>query len=196
MLSQSNQQGGVIMKAANTPRFLFTITLLSILFFQLPIMAEVKKGSNTYTKIKIVGSIINFSEIAKYMSKESYFQIVKIPKNDRINGYIDGKGRLKVDSELPILEISADGLFPDKILNLEPGKYTIFPQLLGIAGNQNSNLVFVNTKALLDPYKMEKLFLKNITDKKLVVISVPENPKNIVLINIGEVMIPSPENSQ
>ena len=101
------------------------------------------------TNVEIKGSIINFSEASKYMTKESYFQIVKIPENRKLNGFFDSKGRIKVNSEHPKLNITKNGTFNSNLLNLEPGDYTIVPQLFSPGVYQTSNLVVTNAKKLL-----------------------------------------------
>lgn len=146
------------------------------------------------TKIELVGSVINFSEAAKYITRESYFQIVKIPENHKLDGHFDGQGRIKVNSTLPKLKISKNGSFAGNLLSLEPGDYTIVPQLFASGVYQTSNLVFTNANALLVPYEMKTLFLRKEKDESLAVISVPENPNQTVVIDIGKVVIPPPHN--
>ena len=144
------------------------------------------------TKIKLAGSVINFSEITKYMAGDSYFQLVKIPSNRKLDGHFDGQGRIKVNSTLPRVKISSNGLFDGNIFSLDPGEYTIVPQLFASGVYQTSNLVMTNSDALLYPFEMKTLFLRKIDDKSIAIIRVPNNLKKTVFIDIGEVVIPLP----
>jgi hypothetical protein len=131
------------------------------------------------------------------MTRESCFQIVKIPENQNFEGQVDAQGRYKLNSTLPKLKISKNGSFAGNLLTLVPGKYTIFPQLFDTGFYQTSNMVFMNSGISLTPYASTKttLFPRNAKDKSHTIIHIPENSKQIVLIDIGEVIIlPSSDN--
>jgi hypothetical protein len=114
-------------------KLLFAVFLLTFALSITQSMAEKNSGSDEglihsgkekqreedkslRTKIEFAGVIINFSEIAKYMTRESCFQIVKIPENQNFEGQVDAQGRYKLNSTLPKLKISKNGSFAGNLL--------------------------------------------------------------------------------
>lgn len=147
----------------------------------------------TLTNIELVGRITNFPTVAKYMTDDSYFQIVDISNKDALDGRFDDQGRIEIHSTLPRLEVSRHGSFGGNFISIKPGKYIIVPQLFDSGVYQTSNLVVVNAKAVIVPEEMKTLLLRKSDDSSLAVISVRKDCEQEVLVDMGEMILPVAE---
>jgi len=126
--------------------------------------------------IRITGNIINLVEAQDFIAQDSYIQLVALPDTGEIESTTDGRGRLCYTSDLAELEIPDDGSFVFETTGLVPGQYVIAAQLLKSYDLQSGTMPILSD-----------------TESQLIQIEVPEEYESPLDIELGDVIIPVPE---
>ena len=141
----------------------FTITTFSsLIYFFLLTSPVICLAGNTFT---ITGTITNINFLQRYIDKDTYLQIVKLP----LSGFTtdeDERGRYYYQSNLAKIPFPENGVFTLNAENLEPGKYFISGQFF--------------TNGSIYP-----ILLKS--EKHLATFNVKNNPKPHQQFELGEV---------
>jgi len=104
---------------------LIVIFLLNFCFF-----ISVNIAGEDNTAITITGIITNLEKAKKYITNDSYLQIVFLPSDGKVSMRTDGQGRMTYDSELARIDIPSTGAFTFERVSLKPGRYIIQPSFL------------------------------------------------------------------
>jgi fibronectin type 3 domain-containing protein len=126
--------------------------------------------------IQIEGAITNLDEAGKYLTKDSYLQIISFPADGNMDYTTDSKGRVAFTSDLTQIDMPSSGSFVFETANLAPGKYVIAAQLLNPYDSESG----------LDPILSK-------TRSKLAQIIIPEDYASPLIVELGDVFIPVPE---
>jgi fibronectin type 3 domain-containing protein len=126
--------------------------------------------------IQIEGTITNLDEAEKFITKDSYLQIVSFPADGEMDYTTDSKGRLAFSSDLADIDIPSSDSFAIETTNLPPGKYVIAAQLLDPYGSGSDNSPILSK-----------------TKSKFAQITIPEDYVSPLVIKLGDVFIPVPE---
>jgi hypothetical protein len=106
---------------------LICVSLICLSFYSdLPINNQQTQQPN----ITIKGSIESFETIKTQFAKDSYLQLMVLPKDGGYGASTDSIGRLIIKTDLPKAIFASDGSFVFKLKNLDPGTYLIVAQLL------------------------------------------------------------------
>jgi len=97
----------------------------------------------------IKGIITNLEKAKKYISEDSYLQLVYLSADGNVGFKTDSQGRKIYNSDLEKINIPSKGDFSFKISSLKPGKYIIAAQLLKALGLRGTPVLAIKkTKQL------------------------------------------------
>ncbi|RJP87111.1 MAG: hypothetical protein C4518_12790 [Desulfobacteraceae bacterium] len=123
---------------------------------------------------KISGRITNLNDAKAYITEASFLQIV--PSDSQMVFTTDAQGRKTYTSNLAFIDIPTDGSFVFETYGLVPGRYVIAVQLLKPYGPQSDEIPFLAT-----------------AKDQLAIIVIPESGDTPFEIDLGNVIIPTPE---
>jgi len=135
----------------------------------------------------IKGQIINVNDIKKYLTQDSYLQIVKRRPDATISFTLkveNGKLQAYYDSNLPKIAFPQNGKFTFEIDSLNPGSYFIVIQKVTIP------ITSIKYKGS-DLIKLRRLYKKEADKANIATFNVTDK-KNEEIIDIGDVLIPLP----
>lgn len=86
------------------------------------------------------GRIANLQAAASLIDASSHLQLVKLPENNQLTYFFDAAGRIKYASDLPAIDLPADGAFRMTLPPLLPGRYVVVGQSLDPASADGGNV--------------------------------------------------------
>jgi hypothetical protein len=163
--------------------FVAIVLYAQTIFSGLGIASEKKEAG---TVIELRGKIVNLNKASKYITAESYLQLLFIPDNGSVSFETDDKGRTVYPSNLPRIHFPQDGNF-----NL-PIYHAIFEHMTEFAKPGKYVIVGQN----LNPYGLDsqlKPILSYLANKTLIIIHW-KDIENRKVLNLGDVILPVPRN--
>ncbi|MCU0598103.1 MAG: MopE-related protein [Desulfobacterales bacterium] len=126
--------------------------------------------------IQISGVITNLEAAEKYITQDSYLQIVPFPADGDMDFSVDAKGRTVYTSDLAEIDFPSTDSFNFEIVTLPPGRYVIAAQML-------------------EPYEpgSDANPVLSKTQSKLAQITIPDEYAAPLAVELGNVFIPVPE---
>lgn len=86
------------------------------------------------------GRIANLQAAAPFLDANSHLQLVKLPENNQLTYFFDANGRIKYASDLPAIDVPADGAFRMTLPPLLPGRYVVVGQSMDPASADGGNV--------------------------------------------------------
>ena len=125
--------------------------------------------------ITIKGTIANLDRAEKFISRDTYLQLISFPKNNQVSFETDKRGRTKYSSNLAKIDLPPNGVFSFNLKELKPGRYLIVIQLMEAAAMSRGVSPILFSKESNQPASIDitELSHKTTIDLGQVIIRVP-----------------------